>query len=274
VPALAKNLSSKTYLKGMVDAAEAWTSGDEHKMQRWMAQRIASYVPGIMQPITQGFDDEIKDVRGLFDNFKSRIPGWSKTVEARRDNFGEKVRPPQGYPWDSINPFTFFTASVDPVRQELAGLAQINSAAKFPLPGPTYPEGSREKGHLDLRTWKGTNGQSAYDRWMELHKDLQMDGKTLHDAMAETIASDLYKEARAKLGNGDITYQDSFATQLIRKDFDRYKKATWQALLDDPNFPGLRQATETLRIGGKTTKFEGSGTATPIDQIRALQGQQ
>lgn len=272
VPALAKNLSSKTYLKGLVDAGAAFSSGDEKKVERWMAQRLASYVPGILQPVTQGFDNEIKDVRGMLDNFKSRIPGWSKTVEARRDNFGEKVMPPQGYPWDAINPFTFFTGSVDPVRQELAGLAQINSAAKFPVPSPTYPEGSRESSHLDLRSIPSQDGkgQSAYDRWMELHKDFQMDGKTLHESMAELIASPEYKDARAKLGDGDMTYGESYATFQIRKRFDMYKKATWQALLDDPNFPGLRQATEQLRLGGKTTKFEGSGTATPIDQIRDI----
>lgn len=271
VLAMAKNVSSKTYLRGIVDAAEAITSGDERKIERWVGQRIASYVPGVLQSVSTGIDDDLKDVRSVFDHAVSRIPGWSKTLEARRDNFGEKVRPPQGWPWDAINPFTFFTASVDPVRQELAGLAQINSAARFPLPGFTYPEGSREQGHLDLRDWKTASGQSAYDRWLELHKDYKLGDQTLHGSMAELIASPLYKEARKALGNGDITYQDSLATQLVRKQFDIYKKATWQQLLDEN--PNLREAADQLRIGGKTSKFEGSQTATPIDQIRALQGQ-
>jgi hypothetical protein len=261
-----QNISSKTYLRGLTDALDA-LNGDGNKAKAYFQSRAASYVPGIAQLLNN--DDGIKDVRGWFDGMRSRVPGWSTTVESKRDNFGDKVMPPMGWPYTAFNPFTYYRSTDDPVRKELAGLARDDIQAKFPLPSPTF--GSKDK-TVDLREIKNTSGQSAYDRWMELHSKLEIGGQTLHESMADLIASQSYKDARAALGTGDPTYRNSLAVDLVQKQFDLYEKVTWQKVIEE--YPGLGEAMQQFKIGQKTTRVEGSRTATPIDQLRGLAGQQ
>jgi hypothetical protein len=263
---LVKNLSSKTYLRALTDVLDAAT-GDENAFKKWFQSRAASYVPGIVQ--TMNPDDELKNIRGWFDGLRSRVPGWSNTLEARRDNFGEKVMPPMGYPYTSFNPFTFYRSTDDPVRKELAGLARNDIEAKFPLPTATFgPKGNE----VDLREIKNEKGQSAYDRWMELHSVMEIGGKTLHESMGELFATPAYKQAREALGLGDPTYRTSLATDLVRKQFDMYQTVTYAQL--EKEFPGLREAALQFKVGQKTTRVQGSGTAPSIETIRGIAGQQ
>lgn len=263
---LVKNLSSKTYLRALTDVLEAAT-GDEKAFKAWFQARAASYVPGVLQ--LTNTDDELKDVRGWFDGMRSRVPGWSQTLEAKRDNFGEKIMPPMGYPYTAFNPFTFYRSTDDPVRKELASLSRDDIEAKFPLPSPTF--GPREN-LIDLRDIKNAAGQSAYDRWMELHAKMEVAGKTLHESVADLINTDTYKASRAALGTGDPTYKASLATELVRKQFDIYEKVTYQQLIKE--YPGLGESMQAFKIGTKVGAVTGSNTQTPIDQLRALAGQQ
>jgi hypothetical protein len=129
------------------------------------------------------------------------------------------------------------------------------------------------KGHeVDLRDIKNAEGQSAYDRWLELHSKMEVGGKTLHESMGELFASDTYKKYRALLGTGDPTYKVSLATDLVRKRFDMYEKITYQQLIKE--FPDLGKAMQQFKVGQKLTSVRGSGTSPNIQQLRELAGQE
>lgn len=263
---LAKNISSKTYLRGLIDVLNT-IGGDEAAGKALVRSRLASYVPGIMQVFNT--DDELKDMRGVLDGVRSRIPGLSNSVESKRDNFGEKIQPPMGYPWSAINPFTYFNTKNDPVRKELADLARTDSEAQFTLPKPVI--GSKENG-LDLREMLDPKtGQSAYDRWLEILSKLEVGGQTLHESMGDLIKSDSYKDARKAMGNGDDLYKASLATELIQDRFDTYERVAWQQLLDER--PNIREATLKLKESQAVTRVEGPQAGTPLDQLRSLAGQ-
>lgn len=246
---LVRNFNSKTYLRGLTEALDALGSSEEKAVKRWAQSRIASYVPGIVGLVQP--DDDMKSLRGLLDGMKSRVPGWSASVEAKRDNFGEKISAPMGYPYSAINPFTMKQGTDDPVRKELAALALTQSEAKFTLPNPA----NVIKG-VDLRDILKANGQSAYDRWLELHATEKIGGRTLHQSISALIASPAYKAARERMGDGDSLYRASVAVDMLRKQFEMYERVTKLKMLRE--YPGLGKAEQKLKLGTATTRGMGS----------------
>lgn len=262
--AVMQNISSKTYLRGLTDVMEAFT-GDDASINKWVRSRVASYVPNLVQVLNT--DDEVKDMRTWFDGFRSRIPGWSSSVEAKRDNFGEKVMTPSGYPYNAFWPFASYRGTDDPVRLELAALSRTKDEPKFPVPNP-------KQGPLDLREITNPEtGQSAYDRWLELASVQKVGGKTLHESMGDLMNSSVYQKARARMADGDSTYKGAaLAISLVRERFQLYEDQTLIQLKRE--FPGLGKSLTQFEIGKAITKVRGSDTATPLDQLRQTAGQQ
>lgn len=264
---LAKSVSSKTYLQGVAGALDA-LGGDESAMQKFLNSYAGSHVPGITQLVNT--DDELKDVRGMVDAVMARLPGFSQFVETKRDNFGEPVQPPAGWPWSAINPFVYHTGSNDPVRKELSDLALLDSEARFPLPNPIL-FGTKANG-LDLREVRHPKtGQSAYDRWMQLHSELTVGGKTLHDRLGDLINSDTYIKGRQALGNGSALYKESLPTTLIGKEMDTFKRLTYEKLKRE--FPGVAQAEIEFKRSSAVTRVQGPEAGTPLDTLREIAGQ-
>lgn len=258
---IVKNISSKTYLRGLIDVLNVF-NGDEPKVQALIRSRLASYVPSIMQVVNS--DDELKDMRNVMDGVRSRIPGLSTSVESKRDNFGEKVQPAMGYPWNAINPFTFHTSTTDPVRKELADLARTDSEVQFSLPRPIL--GTKEHG-LDLREMKDPKtGQSAYDRWLEL-----LSATSLHAEMLELIQSDQYKADKATMGDGSKLYKGSLAVEQVQDLFGLHERDAFQSLLDER--PELREAIQTMKEGQRAARVDGPSAGTPLDALREMAGQ-
>jgi hypothetical protein len=272
--ALMANMSSKTYMRSITDALAA-LSGDEPALRSWLRGRVASYVPGAVQVLQS--DDEVKNLRNWYDGFIARVPGWSQSIESKRDNFGEKVLPPMGYPYNATNPFVHFRGTNDLVRLEMKRLAESDSAARFPLPSPTIL-GNTAKTQVDLREIKNEKGQSFYDRWLELHSTLKIGGKTLHESLENLMQSDMYKRAAERTGSGNALYKDSLAIDLIDARMEMYKTRTRFAVEQEFKAEGkdVGKAMRQFEIGKATTRARGSennNNAPGIDQLRDLAGQ-
>lgn len=260
-----KNIASKTYLRGLADAATVLGGQDERKVETWLRQRAASFVPGYVS-VLKG-DDGLKDAQSMMDAVKAKLPFFSQSVPYKRDNFGEKVQPPMGYPWSSINPFTLFRTSDDPARLALADLARTDSEARFSLPKPVIA-GTQAHG-IDLRAVLAPNGQSAYDRLMELHGTLELNGKTLHESMNELVTSPAYLQARERMGQGSAVYRGSLAVQLVRQRFDMYERVAMQKVYEE--YPGLREAVIGFKVSSKVSKVDPKSPAVqPLDQLKQL----
>ncbi len=257
--ALAGNLASKSYLRGLVDIMGLLGSGysKEEAAQKYLNYRVASYVPawtGMLNP-----DTEMKEVRSILDGILARIPGMSENVEAKRDNFGQKFVAPQGYPYSAVNPFTMTTTKGDVVREELSRLAQTASEARFPLPQEKpWGEG------IDLTQIKNTKGQSAYDRWLELHSEYKIGGKTLHDSLKELMGTDTYKKSAERMGDGSALYRGSLAVDMINKKMTMYRNLTLHQLQKE--MPEIRQMSIELQTGQKRAKVLGPA-AVPAPQF-------
>lgn len=210
--ALAKNLSSKSYLKGLVEWSSMLGAGysEDEKIARLLQMRAASYVPSIMGVVQP--DDELKQVRSMLDAIMAKIPGMSSLVEAKRDYFGEKKLAPMGYPWNAINPFSVGEDNGDPVKKEMARLALSPAQSRFVMPETTI-------GNVDLTKLKNSKGQTAYDRWTELLGSTKLGGKTLHESLNDLINSPRYQNG----SDGTSAYHSGNRPLMIQTEAERYR---------------------------------------------------
>jgi hypothetical protein len=223
----------------------------ETAVRRWLNYRAGSYIPSIFGLLNT--DDSLKEARSMLDGFRSRIPGLSETVESKRDNFGQKMIAPMGYPYNQINPFAHTTTSGDRVREELMRLADTHLEARFVNP----PE--KLDGVIDLTNIRNEDGQTAHDRWIELLGEVKLGGKTLYDSMDELMSSDAYKAAAKRTGEGDLTYRKSFAVDMVKQRFKMYHDAAFRQVRRE--YPEMAQAVDEYKIDDAKTRFLGPGAA-------------
>lgn len=246
--ALAQNLSSKLYLKGVIDMASMVRAGFSNPdiAGRLAQMKAASYVPGAVQ-LLQG-DDELKAVHSVVEAVYAKIPGWSQSVEAKRDYFGNKKIAEPGMQWSAINPFAGSDEKADPVAKEIARLALSAAEAKFTMP-------ETHLGNIDLLAVKNTNGQTAYDRWTELAGTVQArSGMNFHDRLAQVMDSHAYKTGT----DGNSFYSTGNRVMMIRNEREVYLEAAKRQMIkefsSDPAamFPDGKSMKDIVRIDTQT----------------------
>lgn len=262
VVGLASNLSTKSYLRGAMDTMSILGGGanftSAESFERFIRYRLGSYVPSAFGAVNP--DDTLKEVRSIVEAYMARIPGYSESVEAKRDNFGKKFTTPAGFPHSNINPFAWSTSTDDPVRLEMGRLAQTHAEARFPLP----PE--KIGGVINLTEIRSTSGQTAYDRWLELQGEYRIGGKTLHESLSDLISSDVYKKYAAAMGEGSRTYRKAFAVDLINDRIGLYRDMTLKQV--ESEFPEVKQANRDLLLNNARSRFQGPGAVTPNPLIQ------
>jgi hypothetical protein len=81
VAVVARNVTSKLYLQGLVDLLDAVSSGDPAQAGKWIADKAGSFVPNAFRQTNP--DPYLREVRGFLDNLRSRVPGFSETLDPR-----------------------------------------------------------------------------------------------------------------------------------------------------------------------------------------------
>ena len=252
---LVNNLASKSYLKGLIDTLSIVGSNDPHKIDRWLRQRAASYVPSMIGKLNP--DPEMKEIRGVMDALMAKIPGYSMQVEAKRDFFGEKRLMPGSFPWSAFNPFPSTEDKNDPVRSEMSRLALSQAHAQFSSPSSTI-------GNVDLLKGRNANGQTAYDRWLELIGTVtDASGRTMHSAMKDRIASESYKNG----SDGDSWYTAGSRVSMLRDVHDQFKTRALRQVKQE--FPQLAEALLGDKQNRQAVK-KGRETQNPIESILSL----
>jgi hypothetical protein len=166
---VAASVSSKSFMQGVSDAFDAIASGREDKFQAFLENTAGSFIPNVIRKVDP--NPYIMESKGFVEEMKARVPGFSATLEPKRNLFGEKViRPPGLIGVDNtINPFTISGKVEKPnVLNELVKLGKA-----MPMPEPIIRQGSntidlRDRTIFDDRVLPNGQNQSPYDRWLEL----------------------------------------------------------------------------------------------------------
>jgi hypothetical protein len=250
--ALVSNMGSKTYLRGVTEFAEAWGKGDPQKVGRWLQNFAgAMAVPNFANKMNP--DPYFREVQGMVDKVKSRLPYFSETLDPAHNIFGEKVLKTPGIMNRSVNPMTTRDVTDSRVEEELLTLGRGLS------PAPDRMEG----GMIDLhdKSYAEKQGQpSPYVRWMEL---VRTQNGGLRAAMEKLVASDSWKMS----SDGTDDFPGGRKLLLAQGMKERYESQAFRQVLSE--YPKLhQQLTMIRRSRGAAIKGDDAG----VRQVESLFG--
>jgi hypothetical protein len=246
VAAVANNIANKTYLTGIVTAANAVSDAERHG-GNWLEQMIGSFVPSALAQGQQilGMDDAMRDVQTISDAVRQRIPGLSDNVAPKRDILGEPLRRPKILGAVPIAwPFAYTQVTNDKLAKELASLGS----------GFTPPRSMRND--VDLRSYTKRNGQNAYDRWQELTGKVRLGGKTLREQLERMIENPEYQ----RLDPTSVEGYESPRVGMIRSMVSRYRDAAFRETLRE--YPDLMEAER-----GRRATVVGASSGKPFSEL-------
>jgi hypothetical protein len=234
--AFASSLSSKTFLQGMTEFFDAAASGEPWRVERTMRSFQASFHPNFLRQVNP--DDGFREVRGLLDEIISRTPGWSESLEPRRNLFGEPSARPPGYFNRSFNPFT--TVRLSNRDETMQALVELGESMAM-------PPARLMNGQIDLRDrekWGGEKYQSPYDRMLELMDSPGNGRRNLRADLERLIESDRWANASSgtALHPGGRRYQ--MAAQIVQQ---HQQRAERQMLREYPELRATLRGDAVLK---------------------------
>jgi hypothetical protein len=244
--AAANNLTNKSYLSGL-DQISNVLSDPNRFGPKFFRKRVASYVPNVIRSAVGAFGDDpyMREARSVFDSIKASIPGLSSGVDVQRNLLGEPVEHKTLAPGvDYLNPIKVSRGGADKVMSEIGKMGDA-----FTPPRPTQADGM-----VNMLKYAGSNGQSSYDRFLELTGEVKIGGKTLRQKLEKLMESGEYSRLQ-ETGLGEV---DSPRSRLIRREVSRYRDAAMSATrkefrqLDD-DIRRVETGKRNLKLGRKLT---------------------
>ena len=234
-------MTSKSYLQGLSSVLDAIRSPDQ-KGLNYLRSLARSLIPAGVAGIERSLDPTVREVHGLLDEMRARVPGYSADLPPRRNLWGEPIILEGGLGPDLISPIYTNTLTDDPVSTEIV---RQRVALKLPekvIGGsapPRSPFAGERASHGVVLT------PAEYDLYVRLAgNQLKLQGQGLHDRLAELIQSPRYQDQT----NGP----DGGKAYMIRKTVQVYRQAA-EARLSDPHGPtpelaALIRAREVERL--------------------------
>ena len=249
---IARNITNKSYLTGMTNFVNALSNPDQYA-QTVVNNYAGSLVPfsGAMGQAKMGVadDDVMREVRTMVDAVRNKIPGLAEGLAPQRNILGDPVKRPRagGVGIDLVSPFTYTTVNSDKILQEFAKV------------GHGFAPPREARGAIDLTAFSLSSGQQAYDRWMELHGEVRIGGRTLRQSLERLIADPNYQ----KLSPAPSDDYDSPRVRRLRSIISMYREAAYRKLLTES--PELREAEGIEQSNRRALR-----SGTPMDQLQQL----
>ncbi|MCC6535760.1 MAG: hypothetical protein IT531_24680, partial [Burkholderiales bacterium] len=222
--AVAQNLTSKTWLRGISDVVNALSNPGRYG-DRYIANLAGTLIPtGLAQaarandPIVRetegmdaGGDPILREAADIIAKWKSRIPGMSEELQPRLDTWGEPVQREGGL-GGAFSPIAVSREKADPVRDEAVRLKlEIKLPEKKLYDVKLSPE---------QRTMYGTlSGQTAHQ---VLSQVVTSDGyQRLPDWAKREMVSEIVSEVRS--GAREIMMPEIGPETIVEKRLKRYE---------------------------------------------------
>jgi hypothetical protein len=158
VASIASNITNQTFMQGLSETLDAASDKSGRAATKFLISLETSFLPNITRQINP--DDTLRETRGAIDELKSRIPGFSTTLEPRRNILGEPVVKSPGIGQKFWNPFTFMKPVDD--HNVLEQMVSMGKAMAMP------PERIGRVSLTDRDLYDNGKHQSPYDRMQQL----------------------------------------------------------------------------------------------------------
>ena len=192
----------------------------------YLKQKLGSFVPNIYHKFVN--DPFYRDVRTMLDVGKKRTGIGVETVEHKYDFRGNPLKH-QGSEWKRLidglfNPFAAQTKIDDPVAEEILRL------------GINMPKMNQNlNGDIDLSLFVNDEGQTAYNRQMELLRKVRIGGKSLDDALREAINSNEYKILSDPYQTDELNKDIGSRAKKLKSIIKDYQSVVEQEIINNRN---------------------------------------
>lgn len=238
--AVANNIASKTYLLGAVNFAQAL--GDPQRYGPSLFNRFvganAPFSSAVHQAVNPLRGDSVMhEIRSASEAFRSRWIGSDPTkLPTRRNVLGDAIERDGGIGGDPWSPLRYVQVEDDEIAEEL-----VRTGAGFQPPRET-------SNGVDWTEYRSESGQTAYDRWQELHGTVKVGGRTLREALARTINSRSYQRLPVT-GVDDL---ESPRVAALRRVMSRYREAARRQTFQE--FPQLSNDARRILLAVQEMK--------------------
>jgi len=235
----ANNLTSKTYAQGLSNLLNLVTDPEESG-ERVLGATLGGFIPTAVAGVERTLDPELQEVRSAMDVLMSRMPGLSDKLPTRRNIMGEAMEI-EAAELSLFNPFRISTVKDSKVNQELGRFAY---GFRMPL--------TTKQGVDLLEDSFSADGQTAYDRYLELTGTTTVQGMSLRQALRKEFGSTSYSRLNPDDGpNGENSPRLSRINSIFRK----YRDRAWKDLQRER--PNLR--SEIRRRSKERAQFRRPG---------------
>ena len=230
-----KNLSSKTFLRGVTDMLQAMNDPDRY-MERWVQNFATSLLPfsSLIASGTRAIDPTLREADGIFERANTRyniLTGFSDEAPPRRNIWGEPIVFDQ-------------TLSTEPNKEKWQDIIQKSLAFVNPIYMKADPKDKVTNFMIDVDYFPGVpsrriqNVEMTAEEYSEYAKISGQQAKAQLDLRASTPEWDAIVE------NGTIQQRENLK-DYINRVIDRYRTRARKQVLN--LFPELRQRIEDKR---------------------------
>ncbi len=233
---ITKNISNKTYLRNLAQAIEGLTDPDK-SMAKTAGGVVTGFIPFSAAARFLNDDPHLRDARDFTDRIKTSIPGFSKSLPAKRDAFGDPI---------TVNKGLWVNGKAGIVDAEVERIANnYGFALARPNPGIT--------GGVDLRDVTMKDGvTNAYTRYEELSRQPAPGMKPLKDMVANLMHMKVYRDAQ----EGDAGTKGT-KMYLIAGVAAKYRNAALKQVQADPEVrKAMMKRTMDVVSGYATAKSQ------------------
>lgn len=283
--AMTRNVTDKTYMAGL-DQLFQLIDNPEVKGDSWFKMKAGSLIPSGLGLLNKTIADPyMRESRSVMDAITQGLPGGSSFLESKRNVLGERVLSPNGAP-DFASPISGLGpqgagagalagaaggAALGGVPGALAGavagglaggIAQGAKVRKDPVMdemaqlkfGFSNPS-NKIDGNIDMTDYH-KDGQTAYDRFMELSGQLKLHGHTLRETLGAQIDGKDYQKLLS-VPQPDIANP---RVALIRNTIQKFRDAAMKETMREfPDFGRAYRkayaAKEAAKVGGDLKDF-------------------
>jgi len=240
-----KSLTDKLYLQNLNHVIQAI---DDPDASMW---KVAGGIAGEYVPLSSALkaanpDPNMRDARDFMDRALQGIPGFSQSIPAKYDAWGDPV---------SVHKGLWATDKGSIVDHEMGRMATEQNLS-LGAPPPTG------RGGVDLRQLKMADGSDAYEKLQQLSGQPAPGVPRLKDKVADLINSDTYKNTLVD-GPGETKgTRLSAILDVVRG----YRGAAERIVSADPNVSSAEHAMQKQIAGAVAQR---SANPTPANRTSA-----
>lgn len=248
VHAISNNLINKTYMSGVADFFEVFTSFDEQKWAKFTKRFGASFMPNVARRLETQIDPTVRLTDDIISEFCARTVGCSDKLPPMRNLWGDPIET------RSLGPN--FVSPIFNMKQNYSTIDKELDRLKFPIRMPSHVVMGAEMTDEQYSDYVELQGKKVVFGKGTQFADISISGLNMKDALGKLVTkSKMYQKGT------DSIDPPGLKVKLINQMKDMYRTQSQYHLLQ--KYPELLDSVQ-LR---KQTELEALGN-NPFDAMR------